>query len=279
VTKRTTIFEVIVCLALLTYPLAGQISISDLQGLEGSWECRTSAGTSGVFISAYTSILERGGNPDITGQMVNFRIYQRQGTQEHWGYLSTLDPTGSTVFDGKRLAVHFKNQTDIPPFDLDVRFDFSARRWTGVWSLCEKSREVVIERPHAHHGVPISNSVGDWEGYADPTAKFRTAPGTLHIRSSYDGTLIAWLDRAISGYDPRTRATHTDQRNGEELRVLSVTPSSIVLQTVGSMGVPHQYEGKLVGDGKEISGEWLDKGGGRLNAPALFRLADPSAQQ
>jgi hypothetical protein len=278
VTKRTTIFGVIVWLAFLTYPLSGQVSISDLQALEGSWECKISAGTSGVFISAYTSILEKGGHQDIAHQSINIRVYQRQGSQEHWGYLSTPDSTGATVFDGKRLAIHFKNQTDIPPFDLDVRFDFSAHRWTGVWSLCEKSREVVIERPHADHGVPISNFVGDWEGYADSTAKFRPAPGTLHIRASYDGTLTAWLDRAISGYDPKTQTTQTDQRNGEELRVLSVTPSIIALETAGATGVPYQYEGKLVGDGKEISGEWLERGG-RLNAPPLFRRVDQSASE
>jgi hypothetical protein len=278
VTKRTTIFGLIFWLAFLTNPLSAQISISALQALEGSWECRTSAGTSGVFISAYTSILEKGGHQEIAHQSISIRVYQRQGTQEQAGYFSSPDPTGSTVFDGKRLVVHFKNQTDIPSFDLDVRFDFSARRWAGVWSLCEKSREVVIERPHADHGIPTSTFVGDWEGYADPTAKFRTAPGTLHIRSSYDGTLIAWLDRAISGYDPKTQTTQTDQRNGEELRVLSAAPSTIALETAGSIGVPYQYKGKLVGDGKEISGEWLERGG-RLNAPALFRRVDQSASQ
>ena len=277
-TKRTTIFGVSFWLAFLTNPLSAQISISDLQTLEGSWECRTSAGTSGVFISAYTSIIEKAGHQEIPDQSINIRVYERLGTQEHVGYFSSPDPSGSAVFDGKRLAVHSKNQTDIPPFNLDARFDFSARRWAGVWSLCEKSHEVVIERPHADHGVPISNFVGDWEGYADPTAKFRTAPGTLHIRSSYDGTLIAWLDRAISAYDPKTQTTQTDQRNGEELRVLSVTPSTIALGTAGSSGAPHQYEGKLVEDGTEISGEWLEHGG-RLNAPALFRRVDQSASQ
>jgi hypothetical protein len=38
--------------------------------------------------------------------------------------------------------------------------------------------------------------VGDWEGYLDPTARFRGAPGTLHIRQGYEGNLTAWLVRA-----------------------------------------------------------------------------------
>jgi hypothetical protein len=132
VTKSATIFGVIVCSALLTYPLSAQISISDLQAFEGSWECRNSAGTSGVFISAYTSIIEKAGRQEIPHQNISIRVYQRQAGQERAGYFSSPDPTGSTVFDGKRLVIHFKNQTEIPSFDLDVRFDFSAGRWTPV---------------------------------------------------------------------------------------------------------------------------------------------------
>jgi hypothetical protein len=75
VTECATIFEVMVCLGLLAYPLLGKISTYDLQGVEGSWECRTSAGTSGVFISAYTSIIEKAGHQDIPHQSISIRIY------------------------------------------------------------------------------------------------------------------------------------------------------------------------------------------------------------
>ena len=118
--------------------------------------------------------------------------------------------------------------------------------------------------------------MGDWEGYPDPTAEFRGAPGTLHIRQGYDGTLTAWLDRTLSGYDPRAQATHIDQRNGERLSVLSATQSAIVLVTVSALGANYRYEGTLSGDGKKMGGQWHGDGGGTLNAPTLYRLLDQS---
>jgi hypothetical protein len=108
--------------------------------------------------------------------------------------------------------------------------------------------------------------VGDWEGYPDPTARFRGAPGALHIRQSYDGGLTAWLDRTIQ----------TDQRNGEQLSVLSAAQSAIVLGTVNAWGAKYRYEGTLSGDGKRMSGQWQGDGGGTLNAPTLYRLLDQS---
>jgi hypothetical protein len=273
VSNRVAILTIVLCAGFLVYPLQAQISIRDLQALEGPWECRNPIGAAGVFITANTLLTQKSGQQDITSQSIGIRVYQRQGEQEHGGYFSPntgLD--GSTVFDGKRLIVHFKDRTDIPPFDLDVRFDPTARHWTGSWSLCDKS----LERPRPGEGVHPSAFVGDWEGYPDPTARFRGAPGTLHIRQGYDGTLTAWLDRTLSAYDPRAQATHIDQRNGERLSVLSATQSAIVLGTVSALGENYRYEGTLSGDGKQMGGQWHGDGGGTLNAPTLYRLLDQS---
>jgi len=261
----------------LAYPLQAQISARDLQALEGPWECRNRIGAAGVFITANTLLTQKSGQQDTTSQSIDIRVYQRQGEQEHGGYFSpSTGLDGSTVFDGKRLIIHFKDRTDIPPFDLDVRFDHTAGHWTGSWSLCDKSLEVVLDRPRPGEGVRPSAFVGDWEGYPDRTARFRSAPGTLHIRQGYGGTLIAWLDRILSGYDPRAQATHIDQRNAEQLKVLSATPRTIVLETVNAFGANYRYEGTLSGDGKQMNGQWHGDGGGTLNAPTLYRLLDQS---
>jgi hypothetical protein len=134
----------------------------------------------------------------------------------------------------------------------------------GLGSLCDKSLEVVLERPRPGEGVRPSAFVGDWEGYPDPTARFPGAAGTLHIRQGHDGALTAWLDRTIQ----------TDQRNGEKLSVLSATQRAIVLGTVNSWGAKSRYEGTLSGDGNKIGGQWHGDGGGTLNAPTLYRLLD-----
>ena len=263
----------------LVCPLQAQIPVRDLQVLEGPWECRNPNGIHGVFVTALTSLTEKGSQQDITSQSINIRVYERQGGQEHWGYFSPSgDPNGSTVFESKRLIIHFKDRADMPAFDLDVRFDPATQHWSGFWSLCDKSQDVVLERPRPKEGVHPSTLVGDWEGYPDPTARFRGAPGTLHISQGYDGSLTAWLDRTLSGYDPRAQSTHADQRNGEQLSVLSATQSAIVLETVNSFGANYRYEGTLSGDGKSLSGQWhsTSGSGGTLNAPTLYRLVDQS---
>jgi len=264
-------------LGCLVCPLQAQIPVRDLLVLEGPWECRNPVGIHGVFVTALTSLTEKGSQEDITSQSINIRVYERQGGQEHSGYFSLSgDPNRSAVFENQRLIIHFKDRTDVPPFDLDVRFDPATQHWSGLWSLCDKSQDVVLERPRPKEGVHPSTFVGDWEGCADPTAKFRGAPGTLHIRQGYDGGLTAWLDRTLSGYDPRTRSTHADQRNGEQLSVLSATRSAIVLGTVNSLGANYRYEGTLSVDGKGLGGQWHSGSGGTLNAPTLYRLVDQS---
>jgi hypothetical protein len=241
VRNRVPVLAMLLCAVFLVYPLQAQISVRDLQALEGPWECRSPIGAAGIFITANTLLTQKSGQQDISSQSIDIRVYQRQGEQEHGGYFSpSTGLDGSTVFDGKRLIIHFKDRTDIPPFDLDVRFDPTAGHWTGSWSFCDKSLEVVLDRPRPGEGVHPSAFVGDWEGYSDPTTRFRGVPGTLHIRQGYDGGLTAWLDRTIQ----------TDQRNGERLSVLSATQSAIVLGTVSAWGANYRYEGTLSGDGK-----------------------------
>lgn len=267
VSNRVPVLAMLLCAVFLVCPLQAQISVRDLQALEGPWECRNPIGAAGFFITANTFLTQKSGQQDITSQSIDIRVYQRQGEQEHGGYFSpSAGLDGSTVFDGKRLIIHFKDRTDIPPFDLDVRFDPTAGHWTGSWSLCDKSLEVVLERPHPREGVHPSAFVGDWEGYPDPTITYRGVPGTVHIRQGYDGGLTAWLDRTIQ----------TDQRNGERLSVLSATQSAIVLGTVSAWGANYRYEGTLSGDGKQMGGQWHGDGGGTLNAPTLYRLLDQS---
>jgi len=249
---------------------AGQIPVHDLQHLVGPWECRTPSGIHGVFITATTLLTEKSGQQDITSQSADIRVYERQGGQEHWGYISPAR------FDSRRLIIHFKDGTDLSPFDLDLKFDPAVQRWVGFWSLCGKTEDVILDRPRPREGVAPNPLVGDWDGYSAPTASFRSAPGTLHIRQGYDGGLTAWLDRTFSRYDPRLQLAGIDQRNGEHLRVLSATQGAIVLATVNSIGVSYQYEGMLSGDGKSIVGERRSVGGmgGTLNAPTRYRLVD-----
>ncbi len=209
-------------------------------------------GTAGVFITALLS--QQNSERGIGSQSVNIRVYQRQGQTEHGGYFSPSD--GSTVFDGKRMIIHFEDRTDIPPLDLDVGFDQARQRWTGSFSLCDRPSDVVLDRPRAQEG-PHSAFVGDWQD---------SVTGTLHIRQDYDGGLSAWLDSTSSGLIP------TDQWNGVQLYVTSATRSTIVLETVNSSGAHYRYLGNLSGDGKQMSGQWHGEGGGTINAPALYRL-------
>ena len=263
--SRSLVATFVVC---WTAVAAGQIPVGDLQLLEGPWECRNASGIHGVFITATTLLTEKSGQQDITSQSLNIRVYERQAGQEHSGYFSP------TVLNSRRLIMHFKDRTDIPPFDLDLSFDPDARRWTGFWSLCDKSQDVILDRPRPREGVALNPLVADWEGYTPPTASFRSSPGTLHVRQSYDGSLTAWLDRTLSAFDPRMQSTRIDQRNGEQLRVLSATQTGIVLANVNSLGASYQYEGTLSGDGKGIIGHWQAVGGfgGSLNAPTHYRL-------
>jgi hypothetical protein len=272
VSHHVPVFTLVIWAGFFVYPLQAQIPIREVGAVEGPWECRNTNGTAGFFITAHTFLGEGRDQQNIASQSITIRVYQRQGEQEHRGYFSPS--TGldrSNFFDGKRLVIHVEDRADIPPFDLDVSFDPAAGHWTGSLSLCDKLHEVILERPRAKEGVRPSAFVGDWEGYPDPTAKFPRVPGTLHIKQGYDGRVTAWLDLTIE-WD------QTDQRESEELSVLSVTQSSIVLTTLSPVAPTSRYEGMLSGDGKQMSGQWYSDppGAGTLIAPTLYRLLDQS---
>jgi len=238
----------------VVHPLQAQIPVHDIQALQGPWECRNSMGTAGVFITAQTPLSRQDGELRNASKSIDIRVYQRQGKTEHGRYFSPSD--GSTVFDGKRMIIHFEDRTGTPPFDLDVRFDQARQRWTGSFSLCDKPQDTVLDRPRAQEG-PHSAFVGDWQD---------SVTGMLHIRQDYDGGLIAWIDRTASGL------IHADQWNGVQLYVMSATQSAIVLEAFNSSGAHYRYVGNLSGDSKQMSGQWHSNGGGTLNAPALYRL-------
>ncbi len=55
----------------LVCPAQAQIPVRDLQVLEGPWECRNPIGIHGVFVTALTSLTEKGSQQDITAQSIN----------------------------------------------------------------------------------------------------------------------------------------------------------------------------------------------------------------
>ena len=87
VSNRVPILTMLLCAGSLVYPLQAQISVRDLQALEGPWECRNPIGAAGVFITANTFLTQKSGQQDITSQSIDIRVYQRQGEQEHWWIL------------------------------------------------------------------------------------------------------------------------------------------------------------------------------------------------
>lgn len=253
--------------------------------IAGSWESASSSGIDGIFFNISTSSEGQVGHGQITSQTINIRVYHRQGGKETWGWFTTNDKAtpesysmhddqSFTLFDGERLRIHSADFTELKPFDLDITFSPTERVWTGTWSRFGQACHVVLERPNPNAGITVSAFLGDWESEPDPNSEFHAASGSLHIRESSDGVLSAWLDRTISFMDARTRSVHSNQRNGEPLRVNSVTDSGIILETnYSAMGPDYQYRGNLSQDRRALTGIWASGRGGRLNAPVRFRRA------
>jgi len=282
---RTVVLSVLVTILSLcpfAYQLHAQVPAQDLASMAGPWECKDSNGIHGLSLIATTRLFESGDLQNIPSLAVSFRIYQRQGGQERWGYFSTSDPGGTAVLDSNHLTIHFKIQSgtrpDIPPFDMDVRFDSARQQWTGMWSLCNTPAGAVLERPHLGDAVQANALVGDWKGSQEPKTEnvlngLPEAAATLHIRQSSDGKLIGWVD--LFDY---LRSTG---RNGEEVLFRSSEPDSIAFGIYDSVPVAHaeyRYEGKLSADRITLTGKWRISGGGVLNSggretqvPTLFR--------
>ena len=282
---RLSAFMMIVCLGTFAYQIQAQVPVQDLASMSGPWECKDSNGIHGISLIATTRLKGGGNLPKVTSQTVSFRIYQRQGEPERWGYFNTSDPSGTTVLDDNHLTIHFKIQIgtrpDIPAFDMDVRFDSARQQWTGLWSLCNTPSGAVLERPHPGQGVPTNTLVGDWKGSQEPKAEFvlngsPEAASTLHIRQALDGKLIGWVDLS----DNRSVANST-QRNGEEVLFRPAEPNAIAFGVYDSVSVAHaeyRYEGTLSADGMILTGKWrisgggiMTIGGGETQVPTLFR--------
>lgn len=252
--------------------------------IAGPWETRSPSGIDGIFFNIETSSRGPVSYQEIVWQTVQIRVYHRQEAKETAGWFVTnekatfesynlRDGHSFALFDGERLRIHFTDVTELRPFDLDVIFSPNAREWTGSWSRGDQAIHVVLRRPSPSAGIIPGDPVADWEGEQDGTARFPNDAGSLHIRESSDGMLSAWLDRTISGMEPRTQSVLNDQRNGELLGVISANEDTLALETTLVAGLNHSYHGSLSEDRQVLTGVWDNAGGGRLNAPGQFRRA------
>jgi hypothetical protein len=185
------------------------------------------------------------------------------------------DDHSFTLFDGERLRIHSIEVTGLKSFDLDIAFSPTSNEWSGTWSRSGQNSHVVLKRPEPNPGVTPSVFVGDWIGESPP----HFLPGSLHIRESLDDALSAWLDRTISGIDPKIRSIHNDQRNGGWLKIRSATVTGLILDTTNAIGPPSQFRGTLSEDHQVLIGTWERIGGGGLSAPDRFRRAPSTAAQ
>jgi hypothetical protein len=258
--------------------------------IAGPWEVASTSGIEGIFFEIVTTSSGQTGREHFDWQTMNIRVYHREEGKETWGYFWTKDkaspPSYSmqddhsfTLFDGERLRIHFADVTDMKPFDLDITFSPTSNEWSGTWLRSGQNLHVVLKRPEPNPGVTPAVFVGDWVGESVPNSPHYFAPGSLHIRESLDGVLSAWLDRTISGMDPKTRSIDNDQRSGEWLKVNSANDTGIILDTTNWTGPPSQFRGSLSEDHQVLAGTWERPGGGRLNAPDRFRRTPVAAAQ
>jgi hypothetical protein len=258
----------------------GEVQVPTLHPelIAGPWEVASASGIDGIFFNIETSSGSPNGRQEFDWQTINILVYRRQGGKETWGWFATKDKAtpesysmqddhSYALFDGERLRIHFSDVTDLEPFDLDISFSPATQDWAGTWSRSHQNFHVVLKRPEPNPSVTPNVFVGDWAG---ESSKPYLAPGSLHIRQSRDGALSAWLDRTIAV---------NDQRNGELLRVYSVTASGLLLERPGDTGPSSHYRGILSEDRQVLTGTWAQAGGGGLNAPDRFRRAPARTAQ
>lgn len=252
--------------------------------IAGPWEVASVSAIDGTSFEIVTSSSGPTDREQFDWQTMNIRVYHREGGKETWGYFATTDKASPqsyslqdghsfTLFDGERLHIHFVDGTELKSFDLDITFLPASNKWSGTWSRSGQNLHVVLTRPEPNRGVRPSAFVGDWIGEYVPNTRVHLAPGSLHIRESLDGVLSVWLDRTISGTDPKTRSIHKDQRNGEWLKVSSATDTELIVDTTNPTAGPSQFRVSLSEDHQVLTGIWDQPSGGRLNAPDKFRKA------
>jgi hypothetical protein len=248
--------------------------------LAGPWESVSASGIDGFFLNFEISFSGPAEHQQIDWDEAQIRVYHRQNGKETWGSFDTRekatpqsyamrDDESFTLFDGKRLRIHFTDFADLKPFDLDVTFATAARDWTGALSRSGKVRHVVFERPRPNAAVPTV-FVGDWASEPNPNSGLPPASGSLHIRESSDGVLSAWLDQVFG---------QKGERDGELLRVVSATGSSLILGTTFTDGPLFQYRGMLFEGGHLLTGNWGVVEGERFDAPDRFRRVPTDASQ
>jgi hypothetical protein len=252
--------------------------------IAGPWETSSPSGIDGIFFNIETSSDGPVGRQEIAWQTIQIRVYHRKDAKKVAGWFATnekatpesynlRDDHSFTLFNGERLRIHFTDVTELRPFDLDVIFSPTTREWTGTWYRDGQSLPVLLQRPNPSAGIIRSDLVADWESEQDSTARYQNAAGSLHIRESSDGMLSAWLDRTMSGMDPRTQSVLKDQRNGELLDVTFANEDTLALETTFTAGLTYRYQASLSKDRQVLTGVWEDAGGSRLNAPAQFHRA------
>jgi len=265
-------------------PEGGDVPTRHPELVVGPWEEASASAVDGIFFEIETSSSGPTGREQFDWQTMNIRVYHRERGKETWGYFGTKDKASPesysmqddhsfTLFDGERLLIHFTDATDLKPFNLDITFSPASNEWSGTWSRSGQDFKVVLKRPAPNPGVTPSEFAGDWIGESSPDSPHYFEPGSLHVRESLDGVLCAWLDRTISGTDPKTRSIHNDQRNGEWLKVNSATDTWLSLETTKPTGPRYQFRASLSGVRQVLTGTWEGPGGGSLNAPERFRRA------
>jgi len=218
--------------------------------IAGPWECIAQDGIHGVFIKV------QGAGPSQTSDI---RVYHRQNGKEDGEYFVPGKPFADSVeLDDRHLDIRFTGLGYHNAFSVSLTFDTSAQQWTGTWAACNKTGQAVLTRPHVQSGN-ANAMVGDWKG--KPNARPLFTPGSLHIRQSSDGLLIAWLDREFGG-----------GRYGELLKIVSAGPSIVELETTFGFGARYTYTGTLSPDAKYLNGTWHvgNNRGMSLQAPDYF---------
>ena len=204
--------------------------------IAGPWECVAQDGIHGFFIKVQGS---------GRSQTSSIRVYHRQNGGEDGENFVPGEPTGdSAVLGDHHLDIRFTGLRYPNPFNVNLSFDTAAQQWTGTWSACGKTGQAVVARPHILSGNE-NLIVGDWNGKPNRNARPPSTPGSLHIRQSADGVLIAWLDREFDGGS-----------NGEQLKIVSTGPSVAEFQTTFEMGINYTYTGALSPDSRYLNGRW-----------------------
>ena len=232
------------------------LPVANPEVIAGAWEIGRPDGVDGIFLLISTH--EYGaGQPRTSDQNVQIRVYHREASKETGGWY-TAGTNEPAIFDGEHLRLRAVSDGPV----IDVTFDPGKQRWVGTWTRSGKSRDVILQRPHAADSASMNDLLGDWQGMSDTGHLYR-APTRLHIYQSRDGALSAWMDRIIAPYD---------QRHGELLQVAASANRGIILSTTRPAGMTYRFRGALSVDGSTLNGMWQSETGtgGTLNAQTSF---------